>query len=144
MGSPGLPHFPSVQHAMLSDPGEARQHRPSRATHGDFRRVKGVVPRIEIFEAQSLQLALTACCLDPPVLNLWDYSRRPEVLFPVAGLPCRGGIHSRRNLRPCPDALTPFPWRSSATAIREEVSEKWAAFATEKCLILKMYSARTD
>jgi hypothetical protein len=28
------------------------------------------------------------------VLNLWDYSRRPRVLYPVAGLPCRNGIHT--------------------------------------------------
>jgi len=37
------------------------------------------------FEAQSLQLALTACWLAPPVLNLWDYSRRPKVRFPAGG-----------------------------------------------------------
>jgi hypothetical protein len=55
----------------------------------------------------ALQLSLTACQLDPPVLNLWDCSRRPEVLLPVAGPRCRFGLLTRRKLRPCPDALTP-------------------------------------
>jgi len=78
--------------------------------YGDFRRVKGVVPRIETFEAQSLQHSwLTACWLDYPVLNFWDYSRQPKALFPVAGLPCRYGGLTRRNKRPGPAALTPCP-----------------------------------
>ena len=58
-----------------------------------------------VFEAQSVQLTLTACCIDPPVLNLWDYSRRPRVLYPVAGLPFRNGTSTRWNIRPCPAAL---------------------------------------
>jgi hypothetical protein len=59
---------------------------------------------IVVFEAQYVQLMLTACCLGSPVLNLWDYSRRPRVLYPVAGQPCRNGIHTRWNIRPCPAA----------------------------------------
>ncbi len=42
-------------------------------------------------EAQSVQLSLTACCFDYAVLNLWDYSRRPSDLYPVAGLPYQDG-----------------------------------------------------
>ncbi|MFH1934394.1 MAG: hypothetical protein ABIN18_22835, partial [Pseudomonadota bacterium] len=48
------------------------------------------------------------CCLDRPVLNLWNYSRRPRVLYPVAGLPCWSGIHTRWNMRPCPAALNGY------------------------------------
>ncbi|MFH1931204.1 MAG: hypothetical protein ABIN18_06400, partial [Pseudomonadota bacterium] len=46
--------------------------------------------------------------LDRPVLNLWNYSRRPRVLYPVAGLPCWSGIHTRWNMRPCPAALNGY------------------------------------
>ena len=62
---------------------------------------------MKTFEAQSLQLTLTAYCLDCPVLNLWNYSRRPRVLYPAAGLPYWSGIHTRWNIRPCLAALTP-------------------------------------
>ncbi|MES9881098.1 MAG: hypothetical protein ABW185_09475 [Sedimenticola sp.] len=116
IGSPGLPPIPNVQHAMLSDPGEIGSTDHLVLRYGDFHRVKGVVSHMVTFEAQSLQLALTAYCLNPLVLDLSDYSRRPKVLFPVAGLPCRSvaglpcrcGLLSRRNTRPCLDALTPF------------------------------------
>jgi len=60
------------------------------------------------FEAQLLQLTLTAYCLDRPVLNLWNYSRRPRVLYPAAGLPYWSGIPTRWNTRPCLAALTPL------------------------------------
>ena len=104
IGSPRLPPIPNVQHAMLSDPGETGSTDHLVLRYGDFRRVKGVVSRMVTFEAQSLQLALTAYCLDPLVLNLWGHPRRPKVLFPVAGLPCRSGVLTRRNTRPCLDA----------------------------------------
>ena len=39
------------------------------------------------------------------MLNLWDYSRWPRVLYPVAGLPYRRGTSTRWNKRPCPAAL---------------------------------------
>jgi len=68
---------------------------PSALHCVDFQLSKTVVlPVYKHFEALSVQLSLTACCLDPSVLNLWDYSRRPRVLYPVAGLPCRNGIHT--------------------------------------------------
>jgi hypothetical protein len=62
---------------------------------------------MKTFEAQSLQLALTAYCLDRPVLNIWSYFRRPRVLYPAAGLPYWSGIRTRWNTRPCLAALTP-------------------------------------
>ena len=58
------------------------------------------------FEAQSLQLTLTAYCLDRPVLNLWNYFRRPRVLYPAAGLLYWNGTCTRWNTRPCLAALT--------------------------------------
>ncbi len=61
------------------------------------------------FETQSVQLTLTACCLDPSVLNLWDYSRQSRALYPVAGQPCRDGTYTHWNKRPCPAALTVQP-----------------------------------
>ena len=63
---------------------------------------------MKTFEAQSLQLTLTAYCLDRPVLNLWNYSRRPRVLYPAAGLPYWSGTCTRWNTRPCLAALTPI------------------------------------
>jgi hypothetical protein len=54
------------------------------------------------------QLTLTAYCLNRPVLNLWNYFRRPKVLYPAAGLPYWNGISTRWNIRPCLAALTPF------------------------------------
>jgi hypothetical protein len=42
------------------------------------------------------------------VLDLWNYSRRPRVLYPVAGLPCWSGIHTRWNMRPCPATLNGY------------------------------------
>ena len=63
------------------------------------------------FEAQSLQLSLTAYCLDLPVLSLWSYPRRPRVLYPAAGLPYWSGTSTRWNTRPCLAALTPIPTR---------------------------------
>lgn len=62
---------------------------------------------MKTFEAQSLQLTLTAYCLDRPVLNLWNYFRRPRVLYPATGLPYWNGIRTRWNTRPCLAALTP-------------------------------------
>ena len=106
--------------------------------HDDVRRVKGVVPRIETFEALSLQLSLTACCLDPPVLDLWDYSRRPKVLFPVAGLPCRSGLHTRRNLRPCPDALTRY---FNAQAFEPHAVTKYEHYA-QRTMIAELFDYR--
>jgi hypothetical protein len=69
------------------------------------------------FEAQSVQLSLTACCLDPSVLNLWNYSRRPKVLYPVTGLPCRNGTSARWNTRPCPAALNNLNIRISSSGL---------------------------
>ena len=63
------------------------------------------LPVRNAIEALSVQLAFTACCLDPPVLDLWDHSLRPKVLYPVAGPPCRSGNLTRWNTRPCPAAL---------------------------------------
>ena len=58
-----------------------------------FNRV--ALPNLESYrEVQSVQLSLTASCFDYAVLNLWDCSRRPSDLYPVAGLPCRGGTSS--------------------------------------------------
>ena len=72
----------------------------------DFCWVDRIVLPIVIFEAQLLQLTLTANCLDHPVLNLWNYFRRPRVLYPAAGLPYWSGIRTRWNIRPCLAALT--------------------------------------
>jgi len=60
---------------------------PAIAAHAvGFRTCKSVaLSHLEHFEAQSLQLTLTACWFVPPVLNLWDYSRRPRVHFPADG-----------------------------------------------------------
>jgi len=60
---------------------------------------------VNTYEAKSLQLTLTACCLAPIVLNIWSYLRLPDVCYPVADLPCRNGSHSRWNDRPCSAAL---------------------------------------
>ena len=53
----------------------------------DFQLSKTVVlPVYKHFEALSVQLSLTACCLDPSVLSLWDYSRqllRPALYEPL-------------------------------------------------------------
>ena len=59
------------------------------------------------YEAKSLQLSLTACCLAPTVLNIWSYLRLPDVCYPVVDLPCRSGIYTRWNYRPC-SAAHPF------------------------------------
>ncbi len=105
-GSPGLPYIHNIQHAIVYDPGKVMQHLPSALHHGGFHTPNGVALSIlGSFEAQSVQLSLTACCLGSPVLNLWDYSRRPRVLYPVAGRPCRNGDPTRLNIRPCPAAL---------------------------------------
>ena len=56
---------------------------------------------VETYEAKSLQLTLTACCLAPTVLNIWSYLRLPDVCYPVADLPCRNGSLTRWNYRPC-------------------------------------------
>ena len=55
---------------------------------------------IGTYEAKSLQLMLTACCLAHAVLNIWDHSRLPDACYPVADLPCRDGIPTRWNYRP--------------------------------------------
>ena len=71
---------------MLSDPGVAWQLALHAAFAVGFRVRKTVaLSHLDTFEAQSLQLTLTACWFDPPVLNLWDYSRRPKVHFPADG-----------------------------------------------------------
>ncbi len=57
------------------------------------------------YEAKSLQLALTACYLAHTVLNIWSHLRLPGACYPVADLPCRDGIHTRWNNRPCSAAL---------------------------------------
>ena len=49
-------------------------------------------------------LTLMACGLSPIVLNTWSYLRLPYVCYPVADLPCRSGIITRQNYRPCPAA----------------------------------------
>ena len=103
-----MPCSRTLSMANKIDPGEAEQHRP-------FSRYSMVTSTGSTASSLALKLSrlnhfnssLTACCLDPPVLDRWDYSRRPRVLFPVAGLPCRCGLLSRRNTRPCPAALTP-------------------------------------
>jgi len=95
-GSPGLPYIHHIQHAIVSDPGKVMQHLPIALHYSGFHTPNGVTLSIlGAFEAQSVQLSLTACCLGSPVLNLWDYSRRPRVLYPVAGLPCRNGTYTR-------------------------------------------------
>ena len=104
-GSPGLPYIPNIQHAIVSDPEEVAQHLPDALCQCGFHYPNGVALPIGVFEAQYVQLMLTACCLAPSVLNLWDYSRRPRVLYPVTGLSYRNGIPSRWNIRPCPAAL---------------------------------------
>ena len=92
---------------MLSDPGEQRSTYHIALLYIDFCRVNSIVLPFVSFEAQSLQLALTAYCLDPSVLNLWSYLHRPRVLYPAAGLPYWSGILTRWNSRPCLAALTP-------------------------------------
>ena len=95
---------------MLFDPGEAWEALAQSLValpSVDFRTLNCVVLLFsKDIEAQSLQLSLTACQLDPPVLTLWGRPRRAKVLYPVAGLPCRGGIPTRWNIRPCLAALT--------------------------------------
>ena len=93
---------------MLSDPGEQRSTYLNALLYIDFCRVNSIVLPIVTFEAQSLQLALTAYCLDPSVLSLWSYPRRPRVIYPAAGLPYWSGTLTRWNSRPCLVALTPF------------------------------------
>jgi hypothetical protein len=87
---------------MPSSPTPGKQYSTCQNAlyYGGFHYPKGVTLPIGVFEAQYVQLMLTACCLGSPVLNLWDYSRRPRVLYPVAGLPYRSGIHTRWNIRP--------------------------------------------
>jgi len=104
-GSPGLPSIPNVQHAIVSDPGEQCSTYQSPCTILASALLTASPIPFGAFEAQSVQLSLTAYCLDCPVLNLWDYSRRPRGLYPVAGLPYRSGTSTRWNIRPCPAAL---------------------------------------
>ncbi len=59
------------------------------------------------YEAKSLQLMLTACCLAHIVLNVWSYLRLPDDCYPVADLPYRDGILTRWKYRPC-SAAHPF------------------------------------
>jgi hypothetical protein len=65
--------------------------------------------RVESYEAKSLQLSFTACWLALIVLNIWSYLRLPDVCYPVVDLPCRDGILTRRNHRPCSAALHRTP-----------------------------------
>ena len=58
------------------------------------------------YEAKSLQLTLTACYLAHTVLNIWSYLRLPGGCYPMADLPCRDGIYTRLNNRPCSAALS--------------------------------------
>ena len=73
--------------------------------YGDFRRDKGVVPHIETFEAQSLQHS----CLRPVgsitlCLTFGITPASPRLSSRWLGLPCRYGVLTRRNKRPCPAA----------------------------------------
>ena len=61
------------------------------------------------YEAKSLQLTLTACYLAHTVLNIWSYLRLPGACYPMADLPCRDGILTRWNYRPCSAALPYTP-----------------------------------
>ena len=65
--------------------------------------------RVESYEAKSLQLSFTACCLAHIVLNIWSYLRLPDACYPVVDLPCRDGILTRWNYRPCSAALPRIP-----------------------------------
>ena len=56
---------------------------------------------------KSLQLTLAACCLAHTVLNIWSHLRLSDACYPVADLPCRDGIYTRWNYRPC-SAAHPF------------------------------------
>jgi hypothetical protein len=84
---------------MLSDPGETYYRLPfaRQSMVASIRSTMSPFP-FGTIEAQSLQLSLTACRLDCHVLNLWGRPRRPMVLYPVAGLPCRDGILTRWNV----------------------------------------------
>ena len=62
---------------------------------------------LETYEAKSLQLTLAACCLAHTVLNIWSHLRLSDACYPVADLPCRDGIYTRWNYRPC-SAAHPF------------------------------------
>jgi len=105
-GSPGLPYIPNIHHAIVSAPGKALQHLPIRTTSIVASAYLTASPfPFSAFEALSVQRLLTAWCLVPSVLNLWDYSRRPRIHYPVTGLPCRSGILTHWNIRPCPAAL---------------------------------------
>jgi len=85
-GSPGLPSILNLQHAMLSDPGALRQLAIVAAHTVGFRHYNAVaLSHFDAFEALSLQHKLTAYWFVPPVLNLWDRSRRPRIHFPADG-----------------------------------------------------------
>ncbi len=75
---------------------------------------------METYEAKSLQLTLTACCLAHVALNIWDYSRLPNASYPVADLPCRDGIYTRWNNRPG-SAAHPFSLRLIRVELDGEV-----------------------
>ena len=110
---------------MLSDPGEQRGACLNALLCVDFCSVKNIVYPIITFEAPQLQLSLAAYYLDYSVLNLWDYPRRPRVLYPVAGLSCWSGTLTRWNSRPCLAALTPLNF-----ALNLEIHHLYAGFVS--------------
>ena len=66
-GSPGLPSNPGIQHAIVSDPGEAVQHLPRALYCVDFRQLKNVILPISLISR----------------LNPFNFRLRPAVLIPL-------------------------------------------------------------
>ena len=66
-GSPGLSPNPSIQHAIVSDPGEAVQYLPCALYCVDFRQVKNVILPVLLISR----------------LNPFSFRLRPAVLIPL-------------------------------------------------------------
>lgn len=104
-GSPELPIIHSGQHAMLYNPEAALCYLSCATWNVGFQKGYPVALLVwNPYEAKSLQLLLTACCLAHTVLNIWNYFRLPGDCYPVVDLPYRSGIFTRLNNRPCSDA----------------------------------------
>jgi len=112
-GSPELPIIHIGQHAMLYNPEAAQCHLSCATSNVGFQKGYAVALLVwNPYEAKSLQLLLTACCLAHTVLNIWNYFRLPSDCYPVVDLPCRSGIFTRWNNRPCSDAHPLIPKES--------------------------------
>lgn len=105
LGSPELPIFPTIQHAMLllveptfgTTPKQLYDTGLSHHTMVVSRRGTLSPCLLETYEANSLQLSLTACCLAYIVLNIWSYLRLPDACYLVVDLPYQSGVHTHWN-----------------------------------------------